>query len=124
ERTTPKPKPTVKQDFEAEYVYIPQTTSEAFEIRTDAPRLAGTYYKVQLVALANFKRTDKRYDQVRNLGRIDYEFIKDKGLTRVLLGDYSSKEEADGMLDTATKKGFRNAFIVKYQDGERLGMIK
>ncbi len=119
-----KLKPTVNQNFEAEYVYTPKMSSEAFEIRTDAPRLTGTYYKVQLVALANFKRTDKRYDDVRNLGRIDYEFIKDKGLTRVLLGDYSNKEEADGILETATKKGFRNAFIVKYQNGERLGMIK
>jgi cell division septation protein DedD len=123
-RKTQEPKSTIKQDFESEYVYTPRTSSEAFEIRTDAPRLTGTYYKVQLVALANFKRTDKRYDNVRNLGRIDYEFIKDKGLTRVLVGDYSSKEEVDEMLAIVTNKGFKNAFIVKYQNGERLGMVK
>ncbi len=107
-----------------EYTYTPSTDSEAFKIRTDAPKLNGTYYKVQIIALANFNRNDKRYDSVRKLGRIDYEFISDKGLTRVLLGDFRSKAEAQDILNTASQNGYSGAFIVKYKNGERIGMSR
>lgn len=120
-RTNPVPRPS---GTVSEYTYTPSTSSEAFEIRTDAPKLSGIYYKVQIIALANFSRNDKRYDTIRNLGRIDYEFISDKGLTRVLLGDYFNKAEAQDIVNATNQNGYKGAFIVKYRDGERLGMSK
>ncbi|NJL76970.1 MAG: SPOR domain-containing protein [Saprospiraceae bacterium] len=121
----PKPKTDTKSSTSApnveEYTYTPAAEGEDFPIRTDAPKLNGVYYKVQLIALANFNKTNARYDGVRKLGRLDYEFITDKGVTRVLLGDYLSKAEANDVASEVARQGFGGAFIVKYENGARVG---
>jgi len=107
-----------------EYVYTPQAPGENSTIRTSAPRLTGTYYKVQLIAVSNYDPNHRRYRDVKNLGRLDTEFIIDRGLTRVLMGDYMSKEEAFDMLNAVQQNGFSGAFVVRYMDGERQGMLR
>lgn len=121
----PKPKTDTKSSTSTpnveEYTYTPSAEGENFPIRTDAPKLDGVYYKVQLIALANFNKTNARYDGVRKLGRLDYEFIMDKGVTRVLLGDYLSKAEANDVASEVARQGFGGVFIVKYENGARVG---
>lgn len=107
-----------------EYVYTPSTPGESTPLRTTAPRLTGTYYKVQLIAVSTFDEGQSRYNGVRNLGRLDTEFIVEKNVTRVLLGDYMAKEEAFDMLNEVKQNGFSGAFVVRYQDGERMGMLR
>ena len=103
----------------------PIANTNSSDIRSDAPFVSGTYYKIQLIAVEFHTASNKRYDGVRNLGkRFDTEYIVEKGWTRVLLADCMSKTEADKILNEAQSKGFERAYIVKYRDGERIGRIK
>ena len=95
---------------------------DSYEIITAAPRHVGTYYKVQLIAIKTFDENQSRYDQVKGLARFDTEYIVRKKVTRVLLADFFSEEEAMSMMRQAKSNGFPDAFVVKYEDGERVGM--
>lgn len=136
--TTPTPTPKIdKRPPEAtpvavieeynegdEYTYTPSEPLEAFKIRTNAPRHQGIYYKVQLIAVGNFSRTDVRFKDIKNFGRIDYEFLVDRGITRVLLADFFDKADALDAVNKANEYNFNGAFIVKYKDGERVGQSR
>jgi len=61
---------------------------------------------------------------VETMGRLDTEYITKKGLTRVLLADYDTYEDAKVDLRKVKRfKNFERAFVVKYVDGERIGRI-
>lgn len=93
------------------------------EFTTSSPRHSGTYYKVQIIAVAKQDDSHRRYNGVRDLGRMDTEYIIKKRLTRVLLADFFSLEEAKTARAKARNNGFSGAYIIKYQDGERMGRI-
>ncbi|MEL7021741.1 MAG: hypothetical protein AAGK47_09040, partial [Bacteroidota bacterium] len=81
-------------------------------------------YKVQLIAVKKYDGgTHRRYDGVRNMARIDTEYIIAKKLTRVLLADYFTLSEARTALEAVQLNGFGGAFIIRYEDGERIGRI-
>lgn len=90
------------------------------EYETDSPRLPGISYKIQLEA------TDKiqmgKYNPLSTAGRVHTEFIIEKKLFRVLIGPFSDVSEAKNIKAACIKNGFSKAFIVKYQDGIRVGM--
>jgi hypothetical protein len=92
------------------------------EYQTSAPRLNGTYYKVQLAAVGNFKAD--RFDNVASLGRIDTELILTRNLTRVLIADFFSLDQARKIAEQAKSKGYSSAFVVEYIDGERYGKVR
>lgn len=94
------------------------------EYSTNAPKYEGTYYKVQLVAVAKFNENDKVYEDLLTLGDLETEYLTDRGIYRVLLSAFLSPEEAKQVRATARNSGFPNAFIVKYENGGRFGMIK
>ena len=92
---------------------------------SSAPILSGSYYKIQMIAVAKYNENHKRYKQVKKLGkRLDSEYIVDKGWTRVMLADFLSKNEAKEMLKEVRKSGFERAYLVKYTDGQRVGRVK
>ncbi|MEM6700015.1 MAG: carboxypeptidase-like regulatory domain-containing protein, partial [Bacteroidota bacterium] len=107
-----------------EYVYTPSAPLEAFQLRTKAPRHTGVYYKIQIIALADFSFDDPRFNPIKDWMRLDYELIVDKGVTRALLADFFNKTEAEKMLSKVRTKGFPTAFIVKYEDGERVERVR
>jgi hypothetical protein len=90
------------------------------EYETDSPRFPGTSYKVQLEA------TDKvqigKYNFLATSGKVHTEFLIEKKLFRVLIGPFSDVSEAKNVKAACIKNGFLKAFIVKYQDGIRVGM--
>ncbi len=95
------------------------------EIETKSPISKGTYFKVQLIAVVKFDINHSRYRPVEDIKRLDTEYIVDKKLTRVLLGDYESIDDALLDRDKVRKfKNFERAFIVKYVDGERIGRVR
>ncbi|MEM0993925.1 MAG: hypothetical protein AAGI49_12880 [Bacteroidota bacterium] len=112
------------EDGAYEYIYTPSTPSEAFQLRTSSPRHSGTYYKVQLIALAQHSDADPRFDAVQGMDRMDHEVIVDKDITRTLIGDYFDLEAAKAALSEVQVNGFEDAFIVRYKDGERMERVK
>jgi len=90
------------------------------EYETDSPRFPGTSYKIQLEA------TDKvqmgKYNLLATAGKVHTEFLIEKKLFRVLIGPFSDVSEAKNVKAASVKNGFSKAFIVKYEDGIRVGM--
>ena len=97
-----------------------------YSTRSSAPILSGSYYKIQMIAVEFYNEDHKRYNNVKDFRkRLDSEYIIEKGWTRVMLADFTSKKEAQKMLEKVrTKGGFKRAYIVKYRDGERIGRVK
>lgn len=93
------------------------------EYQTNATKYDGTYYKVQLIAVAKFNENDKIYEDLLTLGDLETEYLTDRGIYRVLISAFLTAEEAKQVRSTARSNGFPNAFIVKYEDGMRFGMI-
>ena len=101
-----------------------KSAKDSYEIVTSAPRRTGEYYKIQLIAVKSFDANHSRYRPIENLGRLDTEYVVDKKLTRVLLADYQSYEEAKSDLDKVQQnRDFARAYIIKYVDGERYGRV-
>lgn len=97
--------------------------NDNYEYTSNAPRYQGIYYKVQLVALRSFDPNHSSFQALKSYGRIDGETITRRDLTRVLLGDFFSKQEAINMLGTVQQSGFPNAYLVQYENGVRYGKI-
>ncbi len=88
-------------------------------VRTSAPKLNGSYYKIQLSIVIDYNQNESSYSEISDLGRIDTEYILARGWTRVLLSEFFNKEDALRVLNEARKRGFPEAFLVRYQDGYR-----
>jgi tetratricopeptide (TPR) repeat protein len=104
-----------------EYVLVSHSKYENYEVRTSAPAHAGTYYKIQLSAVSKFDANNPAFKKVREIGRLDAELLVERNLTRVMLGDFFSLEDARSAQATAAANGFSGAYIVKYENGERHG---
>ena len=92
------------------------------EYTSSAPRISGLYYKVQLVALEKYKPSSRAFDKVKSLaGSLDTEFVTDQRLTRVMLANFFTAEEAFSALAQVQRKGFPDAFVVRYENGTRWG---
>lgn len=99
--------------------------TDKLEFVTKAPRYQGEYFKIQIIATKKFNPDDSAYSKIRDLGRFDTEeLVSGKKLTRVLIADFFSQEEAMSVLQTVKEKGFKEAFIVRYLDGERYESIR
>lgn len=107
----------------APYVARGRSGADNAQFSTSAPRHQGEYFKIQLLAIDKFDPAQERYQPIEGLGRLDTEFLTEKKLHRVLLAEFFSLDDAKAMLKTVQQKGFPKAFIVKYTEGERHGMI-
>lgn len=119
-KTTP---PTTAKEGDS-YIVRGKSKEDNFEIVTSAPRHEGIYYRIQLAAVSKFDANASNLTPIKELGSIHSEFIVDKKLTRVLVGDYFTKEEATTALSSVRQQGFPKAFVVQYENGERYGQVK
>lgn len=103
-----------------------ETVSKTNErLVTSAPKLDGVYYKIQVAATKRFDMEEPRYLPIRGLGRIDTEYIVNKDMVRVLIADFMQYEEAQNMLTEVKKsREFTGAYIIKYENGIRIGTGK
>lgn len=84
----------------------------------------GTYYKVQLIAINYYNAQHPRYKNVKQLAAIETEPVPNNSkIVRVLLSDFSNKQQAKMAMQQAREYGFADAFMVKYRNGNRLGMV-
>ena len=107
-----------------EYELKPKSSTDKYVYRTSAPRHKGIYFKIQLAAVSKFRSESSTYRKIKKYGRLDTELIVERGLTRVLLADFFSKEEAKQALSAAKKNGFPKAYMVRYEDGVRWGSVR
>lgn len=115
--------PDIDEELNATYTSRGTASYDNAEFTTNAPRYDGIYYKVQIIATKNFDRTQPRFDGIREVGALQTEFLMDRGLYRVLLASYFSREEAITALNYAKNAGFDGAFVVRYEDGQRYGRV-
>jgi tetratricopeptide (TPR) repeat protein len=100
------------------------TKYEPNDVITTATVLPGVYFKIQLLAIEDFDAKQTRYQGVESLGKLESEFIIGKNLVRVLVGNVPEESEAVRLQNIAIRNGFPEAFIVRYEYGERLGRWK
>ncbi|MFT5765498.1 MAG: hypothetical protein ACI8X3_002935 [Saprospiraceae bacterium] len=114
------PVSTVVTPISEEQSYYVNAYYQGLEVTTNAPKLDGVYYKVQVSTASFFNETDAMFDGIRSLGYFQTEQIVDKGWTRILLAEYFSLNEARDIMDSARVQGYPEAFVVKYRNGKRL----
>ncbi len=92
------------------------------EYTSSAPRLSGTYYKVQLAAVQKYNANHAGVKKLKSLAeRVDTETLTEQNLTRIMLADFLNRDEAFRVMAQAQKRGFPNAFVVRYENGLRWG---
>jgi hypothetical protein len=128
-KTQSKTKPAAEPENTEETTTPPYATrgkskADNLKIVSEAPRNEGTYYKIQIMAIGKFDPTQPRYAKVKEMRRLDTEFLPERKLNRVLMADYGSIEEAkEDLAKVKAMKDFATAFIVEYQNGERIRNI-
>ena len=116
----PTPTPPVSEPGEP-YTIRSKAKNDKSEYITSAPKHQGIYYKIQIAAVSKYKEGDGRFSKVERLGRIDTEYLIARKLTRVLIADFFTLGEARAALKKAKNSGFGSAFLVKYENGYRMG---
>ncbi len=101
--------------------------TEAFSYRvgeqdlcTVAPRLSGDVYRIQLDVNRGYSEEVPVVESLSRFGDIYTEYLLNKSLTRLLMGNFVSFEAASSTLELCWKQGFEHAFVVKYTDGFRV----
>lgn len=100
------------------------TRFEPNDVITTAKVVQGVYFKVQILAIEDFDEKQIRYQNLESLGRLETEFIIGKNLVRVLIANVRTINEAERVQNAAIRNGFPEAFIVRYENGERIGRWK
>ncbi|MFK7807465.1 MAG: hypothetical protein AB8F74_06625 [Saprospiraceae bacterium] len=90
------------------------------KVTSSAPVYDGVYYKVQLTVVITFNPNQSQFRDVKNMGRLDTEFLPAKKWNRVLLAEFFTIDEAHRAMVKAQQLGFFDAFLVKYRDGKRV----
>ena len=106
-------------------LYIARGTSRGDQLiyRSTSPRYKGVYYKIQVTALAQPNLDIPLFNAIRSLGFLTEEYLIDKNLSRVLLGDFFNLGEATTNLQSVWLNGFPEAYLVKYENGSRFGRV-
>ncbi len=101
-------------------------TSNAYDRRTKKARMPkGEFYKIQLIAVRKYNPNHKRYREVKEMARLESEYIPFRDLERVMMGDYFSLSIAKRKLESVrSMTDFTDAYIVRYKNGRRMGVIK
>jgi hypothetical protein len=93
-----------------------------YTIQTNAPKHIGVYYKVQIISVGTFDKNDPDLQTAVKLGQLSTEYIVEKDVYRLLIGEYLKLSDAEVLLQKLKSAGFRDAFIVKYKHGIRVKM--
>ena len=97
-----------------------QSTSVVANTNKELENVAGEIYKVQIGAQAVYNPAHPHYQGLEDFGVIETDLASYPGITRLLIGNLASRREAIMLLKRLKKKGFSDAFIVKYISGTRV----
>ncbi len=96
-----------------------EATPRSGAIPLDQPMPAGVVYKVQIGA---FKQ-DIPQELFSDLTPVSGESVSN-GLTRYSVGMFTNAESAVKATQTVRQRGYRDAFVVAYQDGRRVSLTQ
>lgn len=75
-------------------------------------------YKIQLGSFKNSASLSSYENKLSDLGEISIE--QSNGLNRIVLGAYYERAQAEEILTDVRNRGFGDAFLVVYQNGQRM----
>ena len=79
--------------------------------------IEGLSYKIQIGAFSQLEKLNEK--KLENVGKVSLEPLQN-GVTRILVGEYRDIETAQRSLVQLQNMGYKDAYIQKYQDGERI----
>lgn len=88
-------------------------------IITQAARSPGITYKVKVMRIPFFNENDPGLVQLKKYGDLYIEYWKESDIYVLLIGTFQSIKEAQSVARQLQNIGFRNAEMIKYQDGLR-----
>ena len=106
----------------AEFTYAYRANGEI--IATDAPRHENTIYRVELLKTPHFNGQDPALKTLQEFGTLRTEYLIEKEMTCILLGDFHSLNEAQQCLSQVREFGLNEAKIIRYQKGFRQGAVR
>jgi hypothetical protein len=106
----------------SEYTLYANGPKDNAQYSSTAARYNGEYFRVQIAALGSYKPESSKFSSLPSFGMVSTELIVDRGLTRVMVGDYFNQSEATFAL-AEIRKVHPEAYIVKYTDGIRYGRV-
>jgi N-acetylmuramoyl-L-alanine amidase len=80
----------------------------------------GVKYQIQI--LSSPKPLDRKSADFKGLERVDE--YKQNGVFKYLAGSTSSYKEAKALQDKLRTMGFKDAFVIAFQNGERIDLSK
>lgn len=87
--------------------------------------IIGNTYKIQLSANSiDGDLRHSKYGRIENLGKIEKNYIAARDTYWILLGEFNDYKKAVRAMAKVKNRGFSGAFIVKYHNGDRVGVGK
>ncbi len=96
----------------------PYSSNNPFPEEVNYPK--GAYYKIQLAAVSK----DPEWDTFGGLSPVTAEPVTGKPMKRYYAGKFSTYESARTALEDVRRKGFPDAFVVGWYDGQKLTVSK
>lgn len=90
------------------------------DLCTIAPVGVEETYRVQFTVMEGFYNDFNQFVAERAYGEVYPEYILNKNRTRYLLGEFQRIEDAKVALERLINLGHNHAFIVRYQEGQRV----
>jgi hypothetical protein len=88
-------------------------------IISDAERIEGIVYKVEVARLPFIDPNDPELKRLESYGALTTESIQNKGQKALMIGDFQDKEEARKVRDQLRQNGFTSAQVITYKNGLR-----
>lgn len=117
--TTQQPTTTTSTVYTSPTAEVYTGTTGGGTIVSSTPA-SSTDYRIQLAAVRNYDST--QYGSVQPYGNVTLEPTSN-GLNRVMLGNFSTVDEARAVLNSAKSTGFPGAYILRYNSGVRGGKV-
>lgn len=94
-----------------------------------APATAPTFvepvgYRIQISAASTFNPAAGKYEAVRSIGELAATPIAGRNLQRITVGYFTDTAAAKAALAEVSTKGFPEAFVVKFENGKRVGRVR
>lgn len=102
----------------------PATAPAAPAEPAETPRTDPLAYRIQISAQRNFVASDGKYEGIRYLGNLTGTPFPGRNLQRITVGYFTDAAAAKQALAEVQRKGFPSAFVVKFENGQRVGQVR